>query len=54
MFRATLPNIARPYAVPAVTLYGVGSWKSTHEKVVLTLTALDCSSKASAEPPLTA
>ena len=37
-----------------VTVYGVGSWKSTHEKVVPMLTALDCSSKILADPPLTA
>jgi hypothetical protein len=40
--------------VPEVTVYGVGSWKSIHEKVVPMFTALDCSSKAPADPPLTA
>ena len=34
-------------------MYGVGSWKSTHEKLVPMLTDLDCTSKAPAEPPLT-
>jgi hypothetical protein len=40
--------------VPDVTVYGVGSWKSTHEKLVPMLTAEDCCSSAPAEPPLVA
>ena len=37
-----------------VTVVGVVSWKSTYEYVVPMFTVLDCSSKAPAEPPLTA
>ena len=40
--------------MPEFTVYGVGSWKSIHENVVPMFTALDCSSRAPAEPPLTA
>ena len=40
--------------MPAVTVDGVGSWKSTHENVVPMFAALDCSNSASADPPLTA
>ena len=40
--------------MPAITVYCVGSWKSTHEYVVPMFTALDCDSKAPADPPLTA
>ena len=40
--------------MPAVTVYGVGSWKSTHEYVVPMFTELDCSSNAPAIFPLAA
>ena len=33
-------------------MYGVVSWKSTHEKVVLMVTDLDCASKAPGVFPL--
>ena len=38
--------------VPEFTLYGVGSWKSTHDMVVPMFTEFDCSSSAAADPPL--
>ena len=40
--------------MPEVTAYGVGSLKSTHDIVVLMFAALDCSSSAPGELPLTA
>ena len=40
--------------MPVVTVYGVGSWKSTHVNVVPMFTGLDWASSAPAEFPLTA
>ena len=40
--------------MPDVTVYGVCSWKSFHEKSVLTFRGRDCTSKTPADPPLTA
>jgi hypothetical protein len=40
MFTGTLPIMAKPYVVPAVTVYGVCSWKSTHVNVVPMFTDL--------------
>jgi len=40
--------------VPAVTVVGVVSWKSTHEKVVPMFMEMDCASRVLADPPLVA
>ena len=45
IFMGTLPIIASPYVVPEVVVYADGSWKSTHEKLVLMLAGLDCFSR---------